>query len=162
MIRKSPLILSIVALLLSSAGCFCTFRSFRVVDDSCPFKGIPASVYRPYLAIVTWDKEQDGKPITTQHYCRLPVLYGVDVMKAPLGKTTGEFTFGEDGQLTKSHADVDQQVDEIITSVTEAGKLLGAGGQRGGDSVGEFMPKISDTAGALKANPISISFHQMP
>lgn len=143
--------LAVFALLVSCGGCFHTFRSQRIHNDAEPFWGTPTTVYRPAIATVQWAQVDGQETKTTQHYCKIPALYSTDVCKAPLGTTTATFDYHPDGQLKGAKGVVDQQVDDFIKAVAGAADQFG-GGQRGGDTLTDFVPSITNTRANLMTN----------
>ena len=79
----------------------------------------------------------EPKVHTTQHLCRLPTLYTVDVVKAPIGLTKAEMTYGSDFELTKSSAELDQKVPETL------------------DALANLIPKIESAAKLTAGAPFN-------
>jgi hypothetical protein len=147
-------------------GCHGSYRSYRVHDDCETLAGVPAMMHKTYLATVTWSEDRDGVPITTTHVAKLPVMYAVDVLKAPLGTTKASVKMNADGQLIEANAEQDQQIDEIISSVGDLTGNLPLGGQRGESSSGiTFTPDLDEMTGSADEGklgyPLGISFMEL-
>ncbi len=81
----------------------------------------------------------------TTHFCRLPLVYGVDAIGTPIGTDHARLEFYENGMLKKAEEERDHQVDELITSVTEAAEKVipFQGLERGeGNNPYEFFPPL--------------------
>ena len=146
MSRQSMLLL-LVLLTSLTVGCRSkqTYVSQKVCEGDTCFRGVPHLVYEPRRAIVTWSKVGE-EPIITNHICRIPVTYSVDVDQARFGTTKATFDMQGDGSLLKAEADVDQQIDELITAVGNAAADVIPGGARGdGSDIFSFTPPLSGT-----------------
>lgn len=145
-LRSLGSIVAITGLLLPTGGCLNrTFRSHRITDECKPFRGVPTLVNRTHLVTVEWEK---GGP--TKHLAALHVLYGVDVIKAPLGTTTGTFKFTADGGLSEAHAVLDQQIDEIINAAANViGNLPEEKARMAALSEDLFVPSLPEDRGAM-------------
>lgn len=160
MVRRMICGSAIAIALCVVGGCKCpTYYTQKVNCDAC-FSGAPALVYKPAICIVTWEKEENGKKTTstTQHYCKIPVLYSVDVYKAPFGKTTAAFSMNDDGQLTSTNAILDQEVPEIINAAGNLIKDAFPSGIRG-NTVQTFQPGIDTVTG--RGDIVSMQFQEI-
>ncbi|WP_428305033.1 hypothetical protein [Lacipirellula sp.] len=94
-----------------------TYISQKIYNPACPFRGVPVQVYKLHAAVVTSVK--DGKVEKSIHFIQLSELFAVDIQKAFLGKTEAKATISGDGALTGMEGKIDQEIPEILTSVSE-------------------------------------------
>lgn len=100
-----------------------TYVSKRIYNDCCPFRGIPVQIFKPYAAIVTW-QSGDSSVTRSIHFILLPELFAVDAQKAFLGITDAKVELDSGGTLKKFDAKIDQEIPEILTSVSEILNVL--------------------------------------
>lgn len=60
----------------------------------------------------------------TTHFCRLPIAYAVDAIGTPFGTDEAKIELNADGTLKMASEKRDHQIDELITSVTEAADTI--------------------------------------
>jgi hypothetical protein len=149
-----------VGLILVASGCTKTFHSYRVMEDDCKFKGVPAMMHKTHIATVHWEKGQ-----VTQHICVLPVMYAVDVCPAPVGTTEAKISLAEDGQLTGAEAKLDQKIPELIKSLGDAVAAIAPGKGRAASGGVVFTPSIDPAVNPdiFKTNGqiVSIELHEV-
>jgi hypothetical protein len=158
-VKKMILLSSFAVLILASGtGCWKTFSSERVGND-CKFRGVPAVIYKPHLATVTWSNidPKTQANFVSMHYCTLPVMYSVDVHPAPLGKTEATFKMAGDGQLIEAGAKLDHQIPELIKAIGEGAKTFVPTPAGRASAAAGFTPAIDSTNTAVSTFGVIIN-----
>ena len=98
----------------------------------------------------------NGDRVTT-HFCRLPIVYSVDAVGTPFGTDEFALEFYDNGALKKAESKRDHQIDELVSSVSEAAENLVPSLERGTEASNpfEFYPPLPPHAQIIEILEIS-------